>query len=244
MELTFFGTGAAFAGDAHNAAYLLDRRLLIDCGAPVHVLMNRTGHDLCAVEAAIITHQHADHTFGLPFFLASKAIDCPGDHPFVVAGPPGFEAYFTELMLLAWGSKLKNIVWERLRLRFVEVAPGSDAEVAGFHVHAERMIHVPEFPCLGYVFEKGGVKFGFSGDCGVCPGLDALVELSDQVLVEMTGVSGDPGHMSRSDVEALVAANPGKRFYLTHLNRRNDPEPVPGAVMAEDSTTVELAPRG
>jgi len=127
VELTFFGTGAAFAGDAHNAAYLLDRRLLIDCGSPVHVMLHRTGHDICTIEAAIITHQHADHTFGLPFFLASKAIDCPGDRPFVVAGPPGFEAYLTELMLLAWGARLKSIVGLEVGARGVD---GEDQESA------------------------------------------------------------------------------------------------------------------
>lgn len=242
MELTCFGTGAAFAGDAHNAAYLLDRRLLVDCGGPVHVLMHQTGHSIADIEAAIITHEHGDHTFGLPFVLATKAIESPG--PFLVVGPPGFEDYLTRLMLLAWGEKLKEIVWRRLDLRFQEIRPGEDTEVAGLNVHAEQVIHVPELLCLGFAFDKDGVRLAFSGDCGVCPGLDALVEMSDHVLVEMTGVEDDPGHMSRASVEGLVAANPGKRFYLTHLNRRQDSAPVAGAVRVEDGSTIELAPLG
>ena len=60
------------------------------------------------------------------------------------------------------------------------------------------------------------------------------------MLVEMTGSGGGAhGHMSRQDVEALVTRNPGKRFYLTHLNGR---EPVAGATIGEDMASVELEP--
>jgi len=248
MELTFLGTGAAFAGDAFNAGYILDRRMLIDAGAPVHVLIHKTGHRIADLEAAVITHQHADHTFGLPYVLATRAIEAPDAPPFTIVGPPGFEAYISSLLQLAWGDDLMGMVWERLRTRFVEINPGDDVEVAGFTVHAEKMAHVPELTSLGYNFSGGGVSFGFSGDTTDCPGLQALVELSDTMLMEMTStLDGDPSHLSLAQARAIVAANPGKRFFLTHLNRRNlyyvEHGEVEGAERAEDLRTVELRPR-
>ncbi|MFN2464721.1 MAG: MBL fold metallo-hydrolase [Candidatus Dormibacteria bacterium] len=248
MELTFLGTGAAFAGDANNAGYILDRRVLIDAGAPVHVLIHQTGHDIGAIEAVVITHQHADHTFGLPYVMATRAIEAPSARPFTIAGPPGFEAYIEKLFVLAWGQKLKAMVWERLRPTFVELTPGRDSEVAGFAVHTERMVHVDDFICNGYHFYRDGVSFAFSGDTTDCPGLRALVELSDYVLMEMTAtMEGDPSHLSLAQARAIVAANPGKRFFLTHLNRRQlyyvEQGDVEGAERAADLTTVELAPR-
>lgn len=244
MELTFLGTGAAFAGDAFNASYILDRRLLVDAGAPIHVLIKKTGHDIGAIEAVIISHQHADHTFGLPFFLATRAIEAPDAKPFTIVGPPGFEAYANSLLLLAWGQHLYELVWRALKPTFVEVSPGDEFEVAGFKVHGEEMVHVTDIPCLGYHFAKDGVSFGYSGDTTVCPGLDALVELSDHFLVEMTAEKeGEGGHMSRSQVERLVSANPDKRMYLTHLNRHWGNGAVDGAVMGEDLMTVELDAR-
>jgi ribonuclease BN (tRNA processing enzyme) len=249
MELTFLGTGAAFAGDAYNASYLLDRRVLVDAGAPVHVLIHRTGHDIAAIEAAVITHQHADHTFGLPYVMATRAIEAPEAPPFTIAGPPGFEWYMGSLFQLAWGDHLKELVWDRLRIRFVDIHPGADVEVAGFTVHGEEMAHVPELQCMGYNFKKDGVSFGFSGDTTDCPGLRALVELSDYMLMEMTAtMEGDPSHMSLAQARAIVADNPGKRFWLTHLNRRElayvEHGEVAGADLAEDLATVELLPAG
>jgi ribonuclease BN (tRNA processing enzyme) len=240
MELTFFGTGAAFSGDAFNSAYILDRRIVVDAGAPLHVLMRQTGHRVADLEAAVITHQHADHTFGLPHLMATRAIEAPEAPPFTIAGPPGFERYISDLLQLAWGDRLHEVVWKALQPNFVDIRPGQTVDVSGFRVHGEEMRHVRDIPCLGYGFEKDGVRLAYSGDTGVCAGLDTLVEAADHVLLEMTGVDDDPSHMSRASVEALVSAHPDKAFYLTHLNRLWDDRPVPGATLAADLQTVEL----
>ena len=241
MELTFLGTGNAFARDAFNSGYILDRRVLIDAGNPAHVLIPRSGHHVGEIEAVVITHQHADHTFGLPFVMASRAIEAPDAPPLTIAGPTGFPEYIDNLMRLAWGDKLHGIVWKRLRPNFIELAGGDDAEVAGFSVHAEEVTHVTDVPCRGYVLSRDGVRLAYSGDSGLCPGLDAIIELADHVLIEATGPVNDPSHLSRASVEAIVRANPGKRFYLTHLGSR---EPLAGAHIATDLETVELEPVG
>ncbi|MHB8510098.1 MAG: MBL fold metallo-hydrolase [Candidatus Dormibacteria bacterium] len=239
MELTFLGTGAAFALDRFNAGYVLDRRILIDGGPGVHINLPRAGLELAALEAIIVTHQHGDHTFGLPFVLASRAVRGQGGS-FTVVGPPGFTAYLRDLLLLAWGERLFEIVHERLNPTYVEVGPGDDFALAGFDVHVERVEHVPDLPCQGYVFQKDGIRFGFSGDCGECDGLLELVRRSDHFMVEMTGVENDPTHLSRGYVARLVAAHPEVRFFLTHLNSN---DPLGGAMLAQDGVTVELVPK-
>jgi ribonuclease BN (tRNA processing enzyme) len=141
---------------------------------------------------------------------------------------------------VAWGDKLHDLVNERLQTRFIEIKPGDDVDVAGFKVHAEAVVHVPDIPCQGYVFEKDGIRFGFSGDSGECAGLVRLIERSDDFLIEMTGPENDPSHLSRRAVMELVQKHPQVRFYVTHLNQR---DPVPGALLAGDLQTVELVAR-
>jgi ribonuclease BN (tRNA processing enzyme) len=188
----------------------------------------------------LITHQHADHTFGLPFVLAARTIYAPTAGPFTVVGPVGFSAYIDNLLHLAWGDVLHAIVMTRLAPKFIEVSPGETFELAGFRARAELMVHVPDMPCYGYVLEKDGVHFGFSGDTGPCEGLDRLAASSDYFLMEMTGVDdGDRSHLSRRAALDVIARNPGVKFFLTHLNSR---EPVPGATLAGDLETVELTP--
>jgi ribonuclease BN (tRNA processing enzyme) len=237
VDLTFLGTGSAFVRDAFNAGYVIDRRVMIDAGPASHVLVPRSGNDVGDIEAFVITHLHGDHTFGLPAVMASRAIDSAGAPPVVIAGPPGLDEHLDKLFHLAWGDRLRTLVWKALQPRFIEMHPGEDLDIAGFRVHAEQVTHVPELQCFGYTFEKDGVRFGFSGDCAVCPGLDALVERSEHFLIEMTTLHQDPTHLSRSDVEKIVRAHPDKHFYLTHLTTR---DPLEGAILAEDLQTVEL----
>jgi ribonuclease BN (tRNA processing enzyme) len=237
VELTFLGTGSAFARDAFNAGYILDRRVLIDCGAPAHVLIPRSGHDVGEIEAVLISHQHADHTFGLPIMMASRAIDSHGAAPLTIAGPPGFEDYITRLIRLAWGETLLAVVWKRLQPRFIELSDGDDVEIAGFAVHTEEVVHVADIPCRGYCLAADGVRLAYSGDSGPCDGLERLVAMADHVLVEMTVTYKDPSHMSRQDVEAMVRAHPQKRFYLTHLGPRQQ---LVGAHIATDMETIDL----
>jgi ribonuclease BN (tRNA processing enzyme) len=141
------------------------------------------------------------------------------------------------LLRLAWGEKLHEIVHERLDLTYIDLAPGETRTIAGFEVHAEEVVHVPDIPCYGYTMSKDGVRFGFSGDSGPCTGVEKLIQESDYFLLEMTGVDdADKSHFSRRAAIDVIKRYPGVTFYLTHLNSR---DPVPGALLAADLQTVQ-----
>ena len=73
MRLTVLGSGSAFSTCGCNAGYLVDGRVLVDCGAPVPALVRRAGTSLHDVRLVLITHFHADHTFVLPTVLGARA---------------------------------------------------------------------------------------------------------------------------------------------------------------------------
>ena len=75
MRLTVLGSGSAFSAVGANAAYCLDGRLLIDCGAPVHSAAPAAGVDPAAIRTVLLTHFHFDHCGQLVLFLGLRTFD-------------------------------------------------------------------------------------------------------------------------------------------------------------------------
>ncbi len=73
MRLTVLGSGSAFSTCGCNAGYLVDGRVLVDCGAPVPALVRRAATSVHAITLILLTHFHADHCFTLPTLLGAKA---------------------------------------------------------------------------------------------------------------------------------------------------------------------------
>lgn len=239
VELTFLGTGAAFAPDAYNASMLIDRRILVDAGAPLAVHLPRVGASLDDPRWVLLSHFHADHTFGLAALMLGRVLANQNTPPLTVYGPVGTAPYLQSLLDLAWGQEMRRLTWTRLKLQVNELSNGEHFEIDGTQGTAFRMQHSTRLNCLGYVLERGGVRLGYTGDAEMSPGLESLVRASDHVVTEMT-YNGESGamHLSRREVETLMRANPGVRFIITH--RADADGAVSGAVMARDFLTLQL----
>ena len=238
VEVTFLGTGAAFSPHAYNAAILVDRTILMDAGAPLTVHLPKAGVSLDEPRAVMLSHFHADHTFGIAWLILGRVLLYEASPPLTVFGPAGTSSYLERLLDLAWGEKMRRLSWERLRLTVHELAGGDVFEVDGSRARAFRMQHVSELDCLGFTIERDGVRLGYSGDAEMSAELEALVSASDHVIAEMT-YDGDGGelHLGSKDVESLMERHPGTRFIITH---RGGDGSVTGAVMARDFLTLRL----
>jgi ribonuclease BN (tRNA processing enzyme) len=239
VEVTFLGTGSAFSPHAYNASILLDRSILLDAGAPLTVHLPRAGVSLDEPKAVVLSHFHADHTFGLAWLILGRVLLHNPSSPLTIFGPVGATAYLQQLLDFAWGEKMRRMSWERLQLTVHELAGGDAFEVDGSRARAFRMQHVDELNCLGFTIERGGVRLGYSGDAEMSGELEALVAASDHVIAEMTYPEDEGGelHLGRKEVEGLMERHPLTRFIITH---RSSEESVNGAVMARDFLTLRL----
>jgi ribonuclease BN (tRNA processing enzyme) len=239
VELTFLGTGAAFAPNAYNASILIDRRILLDAGAPLTVHLPKAGVSLDAPRSVLLSHFHADHTFGLAWLMLGRVLANEETPSLAIYGPVGSTSYLQRLLDLAWGEDMRRLAWDRLKATVTELKGGDTFEVEGSPATAFRMQHSSRMNCLGFLIERDNVRLGYTGDAEMSAELEKLVGGADHVITEMTYDREEGAmHLSRRDVEGLIQRHPGTRFMITH--RGESDGQVSGAVMARDFLTLQL----
>jgi len=243
MRLSVIGSGDAFGGCGCNAGYLVDGTVLVDCGAPAHVLIQRVGESVQGLRLVLITHFHADHTFMLPVLLGAYALTpAPGPPGLIIAGPVGTKEYVCRLLATGYGSHLQGMIDEHARLQFCILQDGSDTVLAGHRVRAHAVVHSTG-PSLAYVLtDEAGTSIGFSGDSAMCAGLQRAVSQADCMVCECTGWDGPTpgGHLWSAEVAQLLTDNPTTQFVVSHLSERRR---LQGAIVAHDLLTLDITPR-
>lgn len=241
VELSILGSGAAFSETGHNAAYLVDRRLLLDCGAPVTSLLPPLGTSIGALETILISHLHGDHVIHLPTLLVTRRLRYPEAPPLRLIGPRGLREHLPRLGRTAFGDQLwPRIVTEDgpLFTELEEWDDGQAAEVGGYAVEAFTVRHAPELNCLAFRIERDGISLGYTGDTTYCPGLLRLAATVDNLLCECSSFTGpSPTHLWHDEVARLIEEAPRAALILTHLTSR---EQLPGALLASDGLTLRL----
>jgi ribonuclease BN (tRNA processing enzyme) len=244
MRLTVLGSGSAFSTCGCNAGYLVDGRVLVDCGAPVPALVRRAATSVDAIRLVLLTHFHADHCFTLPTVLGARAFAQPvAPGTLVIAGPVGTREYVNRLLSVGYGSHIRHDVDAKVAPEYVVLQDGSDIDIAGYRVQSHAVVHSTG-PSLAYrVTDADGASVGFSGDSELCGGLRRSIAGCDLYVCECTGWDGpEPGgHLWRDDVETLMAEHPSTRFLLSHLSERRT---LPGALIAHDMLSLEIVSAG
>jgi ribonuclease BN (tRNA processing enzyme) len=222
MHVQIVGCGDAFgSGGRFNTCFHLVGRgidALIDCGATSLVALNRLAVDRNTIDVIFITHFHADHFGGLPFFILEATYVLKRERPLTIVGPPGLKARFPELMEAAFPGTRALEPRFPLTLRELEIGRPSAfgaIELTAFHVlHDDRA-----GPCLGFRFMADGKVIGFSGDS---EWTDALIDIgreADLFLCEAyTRDKPVSTHMTLSALERHLDQIRPKRLVLTHMS--------------------------
>jgi ribonuclease BN (tRNA processing enzyme) len=241
MRLTVLGSGSAFSSCGCNAGYLVDGRVLVDCGAPVPALVRRAATSIHAITLILLTHFHADHSFTLPTVLGARAFaDVTSPGMLVIGGPVGTREYVSRLLSDGYGAHIRNEVDVNVAPVYEVLQDGSDVELAGYRVQSHAVVHSTG-PSLAYrLTDANGVSIGFSGDSEMCGGLRRAIAGCDLFVCECTGWDGPTpgGHLWREEVAGLMVENPRTRFLLSHLAERR---PLPGALVAHDMLSLEIS---
>ncbi len=238
IALTCLGTGAALGKGRLWSSLLLDGKILLEIPPTTIPQLYRLGEDPTAISHIFVSHLHADHFFGLPFFLLLFRYLYQQEGQLHIIGPSGIEEATNRLWKLAWPDLEPCSTDHGLTPAFVEIGEGGEYRADTVAFTAVKMRHFG-VTAYGYRLSYKGRRIAYTGDTGECSQIDRLIDGADVLITEFTHPhdSDDSGHLDESTVKQLVAqmSKQGKKIIATHLG--GDPAPIDGLLICRDGET-------
>ena len=222
MRLQFIGCGDAFgSGGRFNTCFYVeavDGTFLIDCGATSLVAMKKLDIDRNAISAIVVTHFHADHFGGIPFFMLGAQFFSKRREPLTIIGPVGLEAWYERVMETAFPGSSKAS--QKFELRLVEIEAGTSLVVDDLKVSAFQALHgPPDGPYLAVRVDVEGRSITYTGDTEWTPALIPAAQDADLFIAEAYfRDKAIATHLSLNTIEANLEQLRPKRLVLTHMS--------------------------
>ncbi|HCS68774.1 MAG TPA: MBL fold metallo-hydrolase [Rhodospirillaceae bacterium] len=222
MQLQFVGCGDAFgSGGRFNTCFHVTgahANFLIDCGASSLIALKALGIALNDIQAIFVTHFHADHFGGLPFFMLDSQFFSKRTAPLVVTGPPGLKDWYVRVMETAFPGSSKTKQKFDLELR--ELEPGVESEVANVRVTPYLAKHgQPEGPFFALRIAAEDRVVTYTGDTEWVEALIPAARGADLFVAEAYFRDKSvPLHLDLATLERHLPAIGAKRVVLTHMS--------------------------
>jgi ribonuclease BN (tRNA processing enzyme) len=243
LEITFLGSGNAFAGDRYWSSFVLNGRYLFDAPPTLLPHLNKLRIPTLDIAAAFITHFHADHFFGLPFLYLDYEHLSNRTEDLVIVAPPGGEAVIEKVSQLGFAGIVGGD--RRYRRIYQQARDRGEGNAAGlpYRAVAVEQSSAGALDCFGYRVEIEDRVVAYTGDTIMCDGVRELARDADVLVVDCS-CWGDvcEHHMSLTEVRDFRKEVPLKTtFVLTHLDVGDAPPfDEQGMIVAEDFATIHF----
>lgn len=242
IELTFLGTGNAFAPTRYWSSFLMNDRYLFDAPPTLLAHLKKLGKDPNAIDAIFISHFHGDHYFGLPFLLLEYAELAPRTRPLTIVGPPGIAKRIQSVTDLAFSNVFRKD--RGYDLKFVEAHNGRGDHIGGCEFIARKVKHVDGLECFSYRVTTPDGIVAYSGDTVMCDALVPIADGADVFVVECSCWGDNCGpHLNPANIVQLRGEiSPATKFILTHIGAGEAPKALTdlGILVADDLKTITL----
>ena len=245
MQIRFVGCGDAFAsGGRFNTCFHVTGEkvnFLIDCGASSLIALKNNRIVLNEIETILVTHFHADHFGGIPFFLLDAQFFSKRTQRLAIAGPPGLREWLGRVMETSFPGSSETI--RRFEFSAVELQPREMVALGELRVTPFLVNHgnVRELS-FAYRIEAEGRTLAYTGDTEWTQELVEAGRNADLFIAEAYFHSKNiKYHLGLAALmEHLPSVSP-KRVILTHMSEDmlSHLSNVPYEV-AEDGKTIEV----
>jgi len=225
-DLIILGSAASVPNAQHDTVGLALRgpgwAVLIDCGGSPLYKLARAGVAMEDIRAAILTHRHADHIYGLPMLVQGLWL-AGRESPLPIYGPRETVDLAQELLQLFGLSEREEMLpleWHRIPLR-----EGRQVlTIEGVQINATPVAH-RSVQTLALRFENkaSGRAIVYSADTEPCAALVHLAAGADLLIHEATGKH--EGHSSPAEAAEVARQAGVERLALIHY-------PVHGSSLA------------
>jgi len=215
-RITFLGVSDAtyLAGINTSVLYAGQATVLIDCGPSIPRRLLETCDNPEALDAIWITHQHADHCFGLPTLLLSLRL-AGRQRPLELMGGPGSSRFLRELLELGYPGSFRPE--KCFAIELVEVEPASSVERFGLKFSTARTQH--RVACHSLRIDDNERSVCISGDGKVTPETLRLFRRADLVVHDCQWAArASEDHSSVTDLQPLFDEASISRLALVHCN--------------------------
>ncbi len=247
MRLTVIGSSGSYPGPSSSAScYLVEAeqggrtwRVLLDMGSGALGSLQRYA-DAALVDAVFLSHLHADHCLDLCGYYVMRKYHPDGPMPRIPVWGPVDTA-----LRMAKAYDLDEDPGMREEFDFLDYGSGV-VHFGPFTVTARQVVH----PVTAYALrvEAGGRTLAYSGDSGVCPGLEDTARQADLFLSEasfLEGAANPPDlHLTGAEAGRTATAAGSHRLLLTHIPPWHDPEKVLAEAVGTYDGPVQLATVG
>jgi ribonuclease BN (tRNA processing enzyme) len=244
MKLTVIGNSGSYPGPESSAScYLLEAeadgrtwRILLDLGSGALGTLQRYA-DAREIDAVFLSHLHADHCLDLCGYYVMRKYHPEGALPRIpVFGP------VDTARRMAKAYDLDEDPGMNEEFDFLPY-DGKVVEFGPFRVTAREVVH----PVTAFALriEADGRTLAYSGDSGICPGLDDTARDADLFLCEASFLESTPNppdlHLTGAEAGRTAAGSGARRLLLTHIPPWHDAQLVLEEAVEEYDGKLELA---
>lgn len=242
MKLHVLGCSSIYPnGGEATSGYILETaagKLLLECGHDVPAKLAGR-HSLGHLNAALVSHIHPDHFYGL--FTLSNQLTAAGIRRFPLYLPPGGLDVFNEF------ARKMGFEFDSLRDCFAasEYDPTSPPAVKGLRIQMKQTKHPVKTFAMRFVEEVKEPEFVFTGDTAWFDGLVEFCRGASLLLTEATlyppPESSERTHLTPHEAGRLIREAGVARALLTHYNARHAAAVLDAARAASRHPFVSLA---